>query len=87
MDTRATKENGMNESKLNFEIKRLELMIGKLQNQKTLCKVSVLSAGIESSGFWYQSAEIPAEILQAALTQQLLNLRRQLRGRQVIEKA
>jgi len=77
----------MNEKKIQFEIKRMELMIGKIQSQKSLCKVSVLSASIESSGFWYQSAEIPPEILQAALTQQLLNLRKLLRGKQVIEKA
>jgi hypothetical protein len=77
----------MNESKLNFEIKRLELMIGKIQSQKTVAKASVLSASIQMEGFWYNECEIEPQILAAALTQQLLNLRKQLRGRQVIEKA
>jgi len=77
----------MDDRKLNFEIKRLELMIGKLQSQKTVAKASVLSASIQEKGFWWNQCEIEPKILAEALTQQLLNLRKQLRGKQVIEKA
>jgi hypothetical protein len=77
----------MNEKKIDFEIKRLELMIGKIQSQKTVAKASVLSASIQMEGFWWNEAEIEPQILAAALTQQLLNLRKMKRGKQEIHKA
>lgn len=75
------------EKKLDFEIKRIEMMLAKIEKQSTLCKVSVLSASIEVGGFWFQDTEIPSEILQAALIQQLLELRKQKRAGQKILKA
>jgi hypothetical protein len=79
--------NTNSDKKLDFEIKRIEMMLAKIEKQSTVCKVSVLSASIESAGFWFQESEIQSEILQAALIQQLLNLRKKKRAGQKIVKA
>ena len=70
-----------------FEVKRLEMMLAKIQNQRTLCKVSVLSASIEVNGFWFNEAEISPEILEDAIQAQLFKIKKTQRKNQVIQQA
>ena len=77
----------MEHKKLDFEIKKIELMLQKVKNQKTVCKATVLSASIERNGFWYNDCEIQSAILANALEMQLFELRKRKRATQEIEKA
>ena len=82
-DIKKTKEQAQHD----FEVKRLEMMLAKIQNQRTLCKVSVLSASIEVNGFWFNEAEISPEILEDAIQAQLFKIKKTQRKNQVIQQA
>lgn len=77
----------MNQNKLNFEIKKIEMMLQKVKNQRSICKASVLSASIEKEGFWWNECELQADVLQGALEFQLFELKKRLRATQGIQKA
>ena len=56
-------EKDREQARHDFEVKRLEMMLAKIQTQRSLCKVSVLSASVEVNGFWYNCAEISPKII------------------------
>ena len=77
----------MTEQQIDFEIKKIEMMLAKIKNQRTLCKASVLSASIKRDGFWWNECEIQSDVLGQALELQLFELRKMKRATQEIEKA
>ena len=78
-----TKEQAQHE----FKVKRLEMMLAKIQTQRTLCKVSVLSASVEANGFWFNQAELSAKIVEHAIKEQIFELKKSQRKSQVIRQA
>ena len=72
---------------IDFEIKKLEMMLQKVKTQKTVCKASVLSASIEKNGFWWNEAVLNAKVVEQALELQLFELKKMKRASQQIEKA
>ena len=82
-DIEKTKEQAQHD----FEVKRLEMMLAKIKTQRSLCKVSVLSASVEVNGFWYNEAQISPEILEDAIQAQLFKLKKAQRRNQVIQQA
>ena len=82
-DIKKTKEQAQHD----FEVKRLEMMLAKIKTQRSLCKVSVLSASVEVNGFWYNEAQISPEILEDAIQAQLFKLKKAQRKNQVIQQA
>jgi len=76
----------MTEAKLKYELKRLELMIQKIESQPCLTKASVLSAAVERQGFWYQDAEIDSKIMASALKLHYEKLKKMHRKSQTIQK-
>tara|TARA_R110000851_G_scaffold85277_1_gene185497 strand:- start:95 stop:349 length:255 start_codon:yes stop_codon:yes gene_type:complete len=82
-DIEKTKEQAQHD----FEVKRLEMMLAKIKTQRSLCKVSVLSASVEVNGFWYNEAQISPEILEDAIQAQLFKIKKTQRKNQVIQQA
>ena len=69
LDTKKSKE----EAQHDFKVKRLEMMLAKVQTQRSLCKVSVLSASVEANGFWFNQAEIMPTIIEEAIKSQIFD--------------
>jgi len=82
-DMKKTKEQAQHD----FEVKRLEMMLAKIQTQRSLCKVSVLSASVEVNGFWFNQAEISPKIIQDAIESQIFELKKNRRKMQMIQQA
>jgi len=85
MDDTNTKSR--EEAQHEFNVKRLEMMLAKIQTQRTLCKVSVLSASVEAKGFWFNEAELSPKIVEHAIKEQIFELKKSQRKSQVIRQA
>ncbi len=77
----------MSPKKLRFEIKKLELMIEKLENSKSVTKCSVLSDAVERGGFWFIEAEIPPKLMVRVLMTYKDHLNRVLESSYEIQRA
>lgn len=73
--------------KIKFEIKKLEMMIDKLNNQNSTSKLSVLSASVEKDGFWYNETVLSDRIVLSALKLQKEAYLKEIRKSQVIQSA
>ena len=72
---------------IDFEMKKIEMMLQKVKSQRTMCKASVLSASIEKNGFWFNECSLNAKVIEQALELQLFELKKMKRASQQIEKA
>lgn len=72
---------------IDFEIKKITMMLQKVKTQQTMCRASVLSASIERSGFWFNECSLNAKVIEQALELQLFELKKVKRSSQQIEKA
>lgn len=64
---------------IDFEIKKIEMMLQKVKSQRTMCKASVLSASIEKNGFWWNECSLNAKVIEQALELQLFELKKEKR--------
>ena len=70
-----------------FEMKKVEMMIDKLNNQNSRAQLSVLSSSVEKDGFWYNETVLSKRFILSALKLQREAYRRELRKHQVIQSA